>query len=107
MNTELNFDDEEDTTINGETKTFQHIIQSINLNLQYLTLSLPNENILPEDNAHIYKLCKEYIQIYEKIYQKPTSAKPTSAKVTIVSSPRNRKNTKSPRPAEILNWRAR
>lgn len=101
MNTQLDFDDE-DTNINGETKTFQHIIQSINLNLQYLTLSLPNENILPEDNAHIYKLCKEYIRIYEKIYEKPTSPK-----VTIVSSPRNRKNAKSPRRPEILNWRAR
>ena len=90
---------DKNTIVDDETNTFQHIIQSINLNLQYLTLSLPNDNILPEDNVHIYKLCKEYIRIYEK----------TSSTKNIQSPPRKSKKhtkTSSARP-EILNWRSR
>jgi hypothetical protein len=87
---------EQDKNTNDETNTFQPIIQSINLNLQYLTLSLPNNAILSEDTDHIYKLCKEYIRIYEK----------TSSSHREKSGRKSKKHATTTRP-EILNWRAR
>ena len=56
----------EDTVVKPETQTFQTIIQAININLQYLTLSLPNADILPEDSKYIHALCKRYMRVYEK-----------------------------------------
>lgn len=56
----------EDPEANAEKQTFQTIIQAININLQYLILSLPNDNILPEDSKYIHALCKRYMRVYEK-----------------------------------------